>query len=341
MKTICTISGVAFTIPEFNKFNVVNSGIHPIFYTNYSNKCELYSEYTKGRLLPFESYLLFVAFLDETGLVIWDTPLTCNPNSTSIQTIIANYFNQLIEVVNKSAIIKHPSFKQPAFKVTIHNSELQNIGNWIKSWQENIESFMQRKASQREMESLVKLENRLKRLILANEDPRRYGHILAQWADKSAPFPHEVRKKWYAIIHSCYNSEKMFSTPLVELRALLDHCECKIEVGSLYYKTLIATIKRGIHNHTDYLGIGDLGELQKASNSSVAATAITDSKLTEIAMNAPTKEPVKADYPTLAEYLTAKSAWMVARNSNKVEELEKTAKAAKEILAKRKNPLDL
>ena len=178
----CAISGVRFRCSHFDSLSVPHTEgfIHPIFAVPYKHLFPIYTKHCKGLLPPTDSYLLFLAFLYSSNHVNFLYPATCNPNDKRVKVLIENNISQLVEVLEKSATIKYPSFTQPKFKVTQDNATLlHQIPHWIKAWKANIESFYAGRVSAKVIEDLQETENRLSRLILSAEKPQLYAHVIA------------------------------------------------------------------------------------------------------------------------------------------------------------------
>lgn len=310
----CAISGMKFKVDYFNNLAIPHTEgyFHPIFAAPYIVLHQLYSKHCRGELTSNDSYLLFMAFLHSSDKITWKHPAACNPNEQKTKQLVENNLAQLIEVLEKSAIIKHPRFSQPNFRVTYENCNLHQIPNWIKAWETNIEGFMRGRIRQLYYEDLQQVENKLSKLILSGEDPARFSHIIAEWADRAAEFPKDKADDWKKVIRFSFSPTKMFNTPIAKLKEIKDYCECNIEVGSIHFHTLCTTLKTGITNHIDYLGgatlITDFTLLPAAMKESELKTS---SELAMIAEKAPDVEPLKMDYSSSLKFLKAKLAYRV------------------------------
>ena len=314
---------------------------HPIFALPQRSLYTLYQKHCKGQLLPVDSYLLFMAFLHSSNKIKWDHPVTVNPNDTRVKKLVANNIAQLIRVLEKSAIIRHPGFKQPGFKMTYHTADLSYIGNWIKAWEENIEFFNRTRADIRTRQSLMEIESKLSYLILSGEKPEKFANVIANWASEAAVFPPQHDEEWKKVIRSCFNITKMFNTPLSLLKEIKEYCECNIEAGSIHFHTLSEVLKEGISRHVDYLGGSSLALgytiLPTLSTGSEIGDRALEQKnraeLLTIAATAGSSPPVRSDYPTELAFIKARLAYRVAQNVAKKEAIEAEAEA-KRIAAK-------
>lgn len=307
MRATCAISGLTFSTDYISRSIPHTAGyIHPIFAAPYTSLYSLYGEHFANKLSHTDSYLTFLAFIHSTDQVKWKHPASCEPNDPATRKLIENCFSELVSVIEKSACITHPKFKQPKFVVHLDNSHLAEIPHWIEAWQSNLDTFKRGYINDKIAEDLKSVENKLERLILSGSPPERYAHVLADWADRSAEFPEEKRELYKKTIRSCYNIDKMFNTPYAVLTELKEYCEYNLEVGSIHYHKLIEVIKGGIARHTNYLG-ATLGYTLLPEDSSK-----TDEELAAITESAPIEEPVRSNYSSDFEFLKAKLAFRVA-----------------------------
>lgn len=330
----CAISGIRFQCSYLDDLNIPHTQgyFHPIFACSYTQLHHLYSKHTKGHLTPKDSYLLFMAFLHSSSKVEWKHPATLNPNEASTKKFIENNIRQLVVVLEKTGVIRHPSFSQPNFVLTYENCNLQQIPNWIKAWENNIESFKCGRSSLREQEDLQKVENRLSKLIFSGEKPENYSSTIAEWACKAADFPVHKQELWKKTIRSCFSITKMFNTPLPLLKEIKDFCECNIEAGSIHFHTLSQVLREGIFRHIDYLGGSNLalGYTLLATPSSKSPSGISrqetelkgQAELAALKAKAPSSPPEQANYESKLEFIRAKLAYRVALTIIKQEEEE-------------------
>jgi hypothetical protein len=328
MRATCAISGIRFNSSYLESVSISHKEgyFHPVFALPYRSLHHLYTKHTKGELTSNDSYLLFISFLHSSGQIEWKHPSTLNPNSSFCKKLIENNLAQLIVVLEKTAVIRHPSFSQPSFKVTLDNSRLDQIPNWIEAWQDNIDSFQKGRISQRERQSLQEVENKLSKLILSGENPEKFSHVIANWANQAAEFPEDRAEEWMKTIRSCFSINKMFNTPLALLKEIKDYCECNIEVGSIHFHTLSHVLKEGISRHVDYLGGSSLALGYTLLESPLDRSATESEKKNEaellaLASTAPERYPEKKDYTDSLSFLKAKLAFRVAKSiAKKAEE---------------------
>jgi hypothetical protein len=325
----CAISGIRFQTSYMDGVSLPHTigYFHPIFAVPQRTLYKLYGLHVNGELTPNDSYLLFLAFLHSSGKIDWTHPATIDASNISTKKLVQNNIAQLVTILEKSALIKHPSFKQPSFKVVFGNSSLEQIPNWIKAWEKNIEFFNTTRAAIRLRSSLMEVENKLSELIERGEKPEKYAYVIAAWASEAAGFPPTSDDLWKSTIRSCFNITKMFNTPLPLLKEIKDYCECNIQAGSMHFHALSEVLKAGISRHHDYLGGSALAtgyQLLPAygTGSSLEEQRKEQSNKAEImllAANAPNEAPIESNYPDSVAFLRAKLAFRIAKNIAKKE----------------------
>ncbi len=310
-KIHCAISGITFSCDHGSLVIRSEEGyFHPIFALPYKKLYGLYSKHCSGQLPPTDSYLLFLAFLHSTEQVAWNSPATCNPNDSATISLIENNIHQLIRVVELTNCIVHPSFSQPSFSVNPETSSLAQIPNWIAAWEDNVADFRYGRKAKIDYESLQKAENRLSHCIKSGMEPKYYAGMVASWASKAAEFPPANNEAWCKLIRSCFNSSKMFATPISEIREVKEFCEENIEAGSIHFHALMSTLREGISRHTDFLGLGtsnSLGYMLLPSESTKNQTEVE-----AILAKATDSPPVRTDYTSQLDYIKAKLRYRVA-----------------------------
>jgi hypothetical protein len=326
----CAISGVSFQVSglDFLSIPATQGYYHPVFATTQDQLYKAYSMHCKGQLKPSDSYLVFLAFLQSSGQIGWSHPATLDPTSSGTAKLIENNITQLVNVIEKTALIKHPSFVQPSFSVHYDNSDLEQIPNWIAAWYDNIDDFYSDKASAKELEELQVLENKLTSCILSGNKPEKYASVIADWACRAGEFPEDKAASWKTIIRTCFNSYKMFTTPLSLIKEVETYCHCNIEAGSIHFHELCEVLEKGRTNHIDYLGgtveVSDFTLLPSldsidntgTDNSNDLASTNVNDMLDSIVARAPKTEPIESQYSSKIEFIKAKLAYRVAANRN-------------------------
>ena len=313
-KIHCAISGLAFSCDHGPLTLTFKDGYyHPIFALPYKKLYGLYSKHCSVQLTPTDSYLLFLAFLHSTDQVIWAHPATCNPRDKKTAQLVENNLQQLIRVIESTNIITIPSFKQPSFVVDSGNSKLEQIPNWIAAWNSNIDDFKNGYVAQKTFEDLMKVENKLSYYLKSGINPENYSFAVASWAAKAADFPPHKTEAWCKLIRSCFNSAKMFSTPIAEIREVKEYCEQNIEAGSIHFHALMSTLREGSARHTDFLGLTSPNSLGYTLLS-VDSTK-NSSEVEAIIAKAPSAPPSRLDYSSDLEFIRAKLRYRVAERA--------------------------
>lgn len=328
-RVTCAISGVHFSVDYLESSHIPHTVgyYHPVFTIPHPRLYQLYYQHTRNKLSPTDSYLLFCAFLHSTGQVDWQHPASLNPHEARTKKLIQNNLAQLIKVIEKTGIIQHPSFTQPSFVVSYDNSQLEQIANWIIAWEENLVLFNTKLADQITRKSLQEVENRLSGMVNSGVPLDKLASIVAEWASQAAEFPHDKDDLYKKVIRSCFNSTKMFNTPLTTIKEVNEFCMSNIQVGSVHFHTLCEILKEGIHRHIDYLGGSSLAlgytmlPVSGTPSSRAEKEVKNEAELLTIAANAPVDTPVRHEYPNNLAFLRAKLAYRVAINMAK--QLEK------------------
>jgi hypothetical protein len=316
----CAISGLRFKTSGLESVSVSSGAgyFHPVFALQTKQLYSLYSKHCRGQLTNADSYLLFLAFLHSSSKIEWQSPATLDPAAPKTISLIENNLSQLLSVLEQTDAIAHPSFKQPSFIVTYENCQMHQIPYWIEAWEENIDDFKQGRADLRELQDLQEVENKLSNLILSGEKPEHYAHIIASWSAKAADFPPHKSERWQKTIRSCFNINKMFNTPLSELKEIKDYCECNIEAGSIHFHSLMNVLKEGIGRNLDYLGGSSLAlgytllSTESISLDQKKAELKNAAEVAALAAKAPTNKPVRVDYASSLDFLRAELAYRVA-----------------------------
>jgi len=299
----CAISGLTFSCEHISMSLAHTQGYyHPIFALPYKDLYPLYTKHCQGELIPTDSYLLFLAFIHNTDQVIWAHPATCLIKKDSTLALVENNIAQLIRVIEQTNIITLPSFSQPSYIVRKDTSLLTQIPNWIAAWEANVKDFRLGITLKKERDDLQRVENKLTILINGGTNTKNYTAVIANWACNAAEFPNHKAEKWCRIIRSCFNTDKMFATPITEIREIKLYCEENIQAGSIHFHKLMEVLRECSTRNTAFLGYSLLPEDIK--NKSI--------ELEAIATKAPTLEPKREDYPKLSDFIRDKLRYKLA-----------------------------
>jgi hypothetical protein len=324
MDVTCAISGLRLHIPGIEGVSLPASTgyYHPIFTLPAVTLYKLYYQHTRNKLAPADSYLLFCAFLHATGQVDWQAPASCNPSDPRTTRLVQNNLAQLIAVSEKTAVIKHPSFRQPSFIVRYDNTDLEPVHNWIEAWQDNLLSFNVSRATYSQQRDLALVEGALNRKLAEGVPLEELPVVVSSWASQAAEFPPALDEQYQRVIRSCFNSSKMFNTPLTLIREVQEYCFANIEAGSVHFHTLCEILKEGASRHVDYLGGSSLALgytlLDTAAGTDKEGDMKTTAELATIASRATAEAPVRIDYPDNLSFLKARLAYKVATTLNPI-----------------------
>jgi len=325
----CCISGLPIAVQHLRlKIPATIGYYHPIFAVPRSTLLDLYTSHIKGELTDTDSYLLFLALLHSSNHIDWQAPASLIPTNHLTNILIENNIAQLVSVLERTDTITAHDFAQPTYVVRSDSTLLQSIPNWIKAWDENINTFLHFRNDMIAYEKIAEVANKLSVAILSAEPLANYTNLVAEWAAKAGNFPHEKDIEYKRVIRSCFNSTSMFNTPLVLIKEIRNYCEENIEAGSIHFHALMKVLNAGVKNHIDYLGatysISDYVILADSDSSSqntpeqLAANATRQAtisaQLADIRAGASKELPVASNYSSNLEFLKAKLAYRLAKS---------------------------
>jgi len=316
----CPKSG---TIYSCEHLPVTTAHAHPFFSLSQHKLVSLAGVWSAGRLTSTESYLLYLALLDSTGLVQWRTQATYTKHTDSI---VANGMPQLLDIISKINLITHPSFTLPQFAISQDTTTLENSIHWIEVWTNNYSEWYEDYQDSKEKEALKQAidtrETSLQRLIKSSTPVDQYAKVLADWAAVAGKFPehptiHPITKTpttiaalWRQIIITIANQEKLWRYPKKDIVELIDHCEDNITHGNIYSHTLMKYLREGLARYDDFLGFGPT----KTTFTLLSpASDIQEANVAVLKQTAPTEQPKESQYPTKLAYLKALTKWKLSQ----------------------------
>jgi hypothetical protein len=326
-KITCAYSGVVFSCEHLPLSLSSREVSHPIFHIPQKKLLSLASAWANNKLTPTESYLTYLALLNSTDLIEWRCPAQYIPQATS--QIVANNMEQLIHIIGKIEIIKHPSFVLPHFSISPDTASLDNSYHWIQIWMQNYNDWADNIRSHANDQELQRRELSLEKLIkTSHKRIEDYPRILADWARVAGDFPTfdvtirgtrmELADYWEEIIIKCAKESSIFQIPEADLNELIEHCEDNIVAeGSIHAMALMRHLRRGKQMQQNYLGLGDI-DLASATRTSYRILKPTESAEDANIQNmidiAPVSEPLRKNYPDLVSFIKAKARWNMAQN---------------------------
>jgi hypothetical protein len=333
-KILCAYSSVEFSCEHLPISLQSREVTHPLFHIPKKKLLALASAWANGKLTPTESYLTYLSLLHSTTLIEWRTPAKYTPKTNAI---IANNMEQLIHIVGKIDVIKHPSFVLPHFAISPDTCSLENSYHWIQIWNQNYNDWIENIRDHSNDIELQRRELSLQKLIkTSHKNIEDYPKILAQWASTAGSFPTfkikvsgvsmELADYWESIIIKCAKEETIFQVPESDLKELIEHCEDNIiSEGSIYAMALMKYLRKGAAMQKNYLGLGDIdlaSQVGTAYRILSPATSAEDANIQNMIDTAPIREPQKHMYPDLISYIKAKGRWTVAQNYANTQKLQ-------------------
>ena len=337
-KILCGYSSIEFSCEHLPLSLYSREVTHPLFHVSKKKLLSLAAQWSTGKLTPTESYLTYLSLLHSTGLIEWRTPASYTSKTNAI---IANNMEQLIHIVGKIDVIKHPSFVLPHFVIGTDTSNLENSYHWIQIWNQNFTDWMDNVKDHSNDQELIRREAGLQKLIKSShKNIEDYPKILAAWAATAGDFPTfkvkvngvsmELCDYWESIIIKCAKEETIFQVPESDLRELIEHCEDNIIAeGSIYAMALMKYLRNGAAMQKNYLGLGDIDLSSQAGTAYrilSPTTSAEDANIQNMIDTAPTKEPMKHMYPDLISYIKAKGRWTIAQNYSQSQNLQNPSK---------------
>ena len=326
-KLLCAKSSILFQCEHMPISLSQREVSHPIFYTPKKKLLGLASDWANRKLSPTESYLVFLALLDSTDLLVWRTSVKYNDYT---QSRIQLNMESLLRVIGKIDIIKHPSFSLPSFAISPDTCDLSNIQHWIAAWESSIKDW-QSGYKFAETERRIEIrETALEKLIKSPyTKPDKLSSILADWFEDVADVPPasrthpltrtriELVEYWKQIIRACVDEDKIWRFPEKDIKELIIYCEDEIEHGSIHAASLMKTLKKGYSLNSDQMGFGSL-EVGAGTSFSILQDPEGESEVMTLNLNhiissAPIKEPLKHEFPSYFKFLQAKAKWELAQ----------------------------
>lgn len=322
MKILCSISGIEFNCDYFPGTFFSRETYHPIFHLPQKRLLSYTHKWASGELTRTDSYLLFLAILNSSEQVEFRVPVFRNESTDSI---VAINMEPLVRTIIKINTVTTPAVVFPRFVISPDTRYLQNVQHWIECWKDGYQQFLDGYKSAHESRKLINREAALQRMIKnPHKTVSEYAGQIAEWSAIAGDFPTFLTKSpfnslqiplseyWKAIILKAARDEYLHSIPARDLQELLDHCEDKIPVGSIYSHALFKLLRHAQERQKNFLGLGDidvrstysmLGESQDAESANMRA--LIDS--------APEEQPRPEQYPTRFAYIRAKLRWDMAK----------------------------
>ncbi len=338
-RILCSKSGIPFNCEHMPLSLSSREYHHPLFSVPKKSLLSLAGQWQIGKLSPTESYLLYLSLFNSTDHLIWRAPACYTPRTAQI---IANNMENLLRIVAKIDLIKHPAFVLPVFAISHDTADLTNSYHWIEAWNDNYTDWYEGMRESDKLEELKQVTEKLntrgqslESLIKTNfTKPELLAKMLADWAEvagsfelsdpakgkPSIPNPHatsgsksklSLAEYWKGIIRDSVNEDRIWIYPENDIIELIDHCEDEIDHGSIYAHALMKTLRNGLRKHKEYLGFGDIDLAGRKTTFRVLnpEDSAEDANMISIIASAPDMEPKRSNYPSSFKYLVAKLKW--------------------------------
>ena len=325
-KILCSISGLEFSCEHFPISLSQREYHHPIFSVPPKRLYKYIQKFHACELTEIDSYLLFLAYLKSTDLV----EFRCAARRTSLtSSIVSANMDRLLTVISQINEIKHPSLSLVRTVVSKDTCDLGNVKYWIDLWDQNISDFKSGLKDREVLEDINKKANGLERLIKNPAiSPKKYSHLLAEWASVAASFPtftiilngteSTCAEYWKIIIQACYDNTSIIQIPPADLQELIDHVHEYIDIsaGSIQSHHLFKCLDAGKEKLQSFFGLGDYQYLSSdtpAFRILDANTSVEDANIQILIDTAPSSEPKRNEYQSEFAFMKAKFKWEVAQ----------------------------
>lgn len=334
-RILCAKSGVEFQTEHFthktSALMLTSREVdHPIFACSSQELLVDHAPaWLDGKLTDTESYLMYLAVWNSTGLVDFRSPAIRTPNT--LQVIATNRERLLtaVETITDLASARtHSKLNLPRFVITPDTADLENTSYWIQNiilnWQDYLSGYKTTTA----IEKLNLKESILERYIKdSTKDISTYADKLANWAMEAGAVdtnylvtnehnrPEQLTAYWKRLIKACVKTEAIFEIPEDDLECLIEYMEDCIPHGTIYANSLMSLLREGRERKRNFL---DLGDIDIGSNGAVsfrlldADASIEDANKLRLIDSAPMHKPVESNYPNKLAYIRAKMNYDMA-----------------------------
>lgn len=313
MKITCSLSGLDYSVDYFPSKLSAGFTYHPIFDLPQSRLHEYYSMHCRQQLKQEETFLLTLALLKSSELIIFRQ--SAQFSQSSVGRCFAN-LERLYRIVSliQSILVPHVSF--PRISINRETTELENLADWLKVWEDCYDEFMQGLADNQAADLLKRKERALEKFIKSPNIPaRKYAHVLAEWAAYAFNFPAYIIDYWQEIIIKCYNYDQIISIPLVDMEELIEHCESELgdsTIGTIQSNLLFSVLSEGKQK----IQSEQIFAKNKEGLVILDDTRKDHAHIIEVVKSAPANQPKLEDYPTKFDYQKALMRWQMAKLIN-------------------------
>lgn len=203
MKVICPISGLEEYHGEFFKGERAISVPHPIFFLSDKQLFARARKYKQDLYSETERKLLFLALLHKTDLVEWEVP--ADPSPACVLRNLDQAFKLLIWFIE----VNSGGWKLPKYRVTEHNRDLGNIGEFFSQIYEARQEWDAPNRRRLLDNLLERREMLLWRKMNSSKKTPSYYKQLASWALDASEAPKHAKEIWQGMLE-CYEPHDFF-----------------------------------------------------------------------------------------------------------------------------------
>lgn len=324
---ICAKSGITFSC-EFLPLSLgKNSMMHPFFFVPQK---VLLSNADKWANMEFgreETYLYFLSLLDSSGLLIWRKHATLNDDTFALATA---HMEKLLLVIERMTRVNQVTFARlPQYTITEETCLLESIPHYLDSWNDAIDEAINGYKSVGEIYAEQEQENSISRLIKSpyRTNDRELAGKIAKWADNAGKFPKflteapngkkiPLNELWKEIIKACVDDDRIHHIPRTDLEELIEHVIDHIPQGTIHAQKLLQFLRTALNKKADMISLGFGSENLAGKTTSFTIirkeTERAGALLNTLISQAPTKEPKRGEFDSLADFLKAKAKWNLA-----------------------------
>lgn len=333
MRCFCPYSGNHYFADD--TFKEENECVypHPIFSLSGRSLLARARKWGKSQYSIEEEKLLFLALLNKTGSVSWETP--ANPHSATVK----KYLEPLFKLIIWYNEVDSSTLKLPHIRISQYHNDLSNIGSFISAVYEVRKEWME-PAIRRIQDQLLEVrEQRLYKLIHSRKTTEEYAKQLADYAVIAAQIPENKIDIWTEIITTPLD-HSIFTLDPSEVSLLINwiHKHLYKGSGSIHSAKLLEHVnklysiqKEGMLTYlggelkvdprsTFQIKIDDMGDEDREEQ--VASLKELEDRLS--ASGAPSEEPIRGKYLSLLQWAKDMAKW---RTTEKLREDISYAKA--------------
>lgn len=330
----CAYSGLEIHTTYFPLHLHARESHHCIFDAPQRTLFNYVPKWAHHELTREDSYLLFVALLKSSGRVHFRQPARYSQGASD--AIVANNMEKLLIALSRMNSINAPGEIFAAVAINQESCVMENAKHWIDNWLSNYEEFKSNYSFAANAKKLTMREAALKRMIKSpHRDVSYYAVDLAKWASLAGNFPAgltlvdgvnvPLAEYWEGIIIAAAN-KRFFTIPKKDLEEVVVHCDENVAPGSIYHHKLMLVLREAKSYLEGFLGdlsgrglgkrvpIWNFVEGGSEQSEGVDEPDIFAANLDRIVAAAPTIAPVRANYSTNMQYISAKIKYDAAQS---------------------------